>query len=65
MSICGLRKSLYLEWRIQDFSDGMGQLPNWDFFANFFAENCMKMKEIGPGVRIPGALPPLDPPMIE
>ena len=31
------------------------------YFANFFAENCMKIRELGPG-GISGAL--LDPPMI-
>ena len=32
-------------------------------FCKFFAENCMKMKELGPqGARVPGA--PLDLPMV-
>ena len=32
------------------------------YLARFLAENCMKVKEIGPGVRVPSA--PLDPPMM-
>ena len=42
------------------------QLPKVLLFFNFFAENCMKMKEFRPpggGARVPGA-PPLDPPMV-
>ena len=33
------------QWQIEDFSEGSANL----FFAHFFAENYMKMKEIGPG----------------
>ena len=32
-----------------------------NYLARFFAENYMKMKEIGQGARVPDA--PLDPPM--
>ena len=35
-------------WRIQDFLEGVRQLPKVLLFFNFFAENCMKMKEFGP-----------------
>ena len=40
------------------FHMGAGQLAN----VQFFPQNCMKLKEFGPGARIPDALP-LDPPM--
>ena len=36
------------QWRIQDFPEGVRQLPIIYYFAIFFAENCMKMKKIGP-----------------
>ena len=42
-----------VQWRIQDFSEGVGQLPKVLLFFNFFAENCMKMKEFGPPGRRP------------
>ena len=49
----------------QDFPGGCANSQNGCanlLFCNFFAENCMKMKEFGPGVgRVPGA--PLDPPL--
>ena len=38
-----------IQWRIQDFPEGIRQLPKWDYFEFFFAENSMKMKEFGPG----------------
>ena len=41
---------------------GVRQPPNWDYFANFFAENCMKMKEFGPR-GVAGLWSPLDLPM--
>ena len=44
------------------FPRGVRQLPKVLLFFNFFAENCMKMKEFGPrgGARAPGAsAPPL------
>ena len=47
------------------FSPGGGApTPKSAIIFQFFAENCMKMKEFGPpgGARVPGA-PPLDPPM--
>ena len=40
-----------VQWRIQDFPEGRRQFPKWVltyYFANFFAENCIKMKEFGP-----------------
>ena len=49
-------KLMLLQWRIQDFREGVRQLPKVLLFFNFFAENCMKMKEFGlPGGRVPGA----------
>ena len=41
------------------FPRGVRQLPKVLLFFNFFAENCMKMKEFGPlgGARVPGAPP--------
>ena len=51
------------------FSPGGGApTPKSAIIFQFFAENCMKMKEFGPpggggGGRVPGAPPPLDPPM--
>ena len=51
--------------RIQDFPE-MAPTPKVGvltyYFAFFFAENCMKMKEFGPQGGVPGA--PLDPPML-
>ena len=46
------------------FSPGGAPTPKSAIIFQFFAENCMKMKEFGPpgGARVPGA-PPLDPPM--
>ena len=48
------------QWRIQDFPQGGAPIPKLGLFCQFFAENCMKMKEFGPpgGARVPGA-PPL------
>ena len=34
---------------------GVRQLPKVLLFFNFFAENCMKMKEFGPPGDVPGA----------
>ena len=58
-----------IQWRIQDFQDGEGahqplSLGENLLFDKVFAENCMKMKETGPGGG--GVLdpkPPLDPPI--
>ena len=36
------------QWRIQDFPQGVCQLPKVLLFFNFFPENCMKMKELDP-----------------
>ena len=47
--------------RIQDFPQGGAPIPKLGFFYKFFAENCMKMKEFGPGSA--SLVPPLDPPM--
>ena len=48
-----------LQWRIQDFPQGGAPTPKSAIIFQFFAENCMKMKEFGPpgGARIPGAPP--------
>ena len=43
------------------FSPGGRQLPKWVCLFIIFAENCMKMKEFGPGGV--SLAPPLDPPM--
>ena len=40
--------SVSYQWWIQDFPEGVRQLPKVLIFFNFFAENCMKMKEFGP-----------------
>ena len=42
---------------------GVAQLPNWDYFANFFDENCMKLKESGPPGGRSSLTHPLDPPI--
>ena len=56
---------LGMQWRIQDFPQGGAPTPKSAIIFQFFAENCMKMKEFGP----PGGgarpwRPPLDPPMV-
>ena len=43
----------YIRWRIQDFLE----------VGKIFAENCMKMKEIGPTGGARDACIPSDPPM--
>ena len=53
-----------MQWRIQDFPQGGAPTPKSAIIFQFFAKNCMKMKEFGP----PGGgarpwRPPLDPPM--
>ena len=58
-----LANELSIQWRIQDFPDGGAPTPKLGLFSNFFAENCMKIKEFLP----PGGRPfrpPLDPPMV-
>ena len=44
-----------LQWRIQDFPEGGAPTPKSAIIFQFFAENCMKMKEFGPPRR--GARP--------
>ena len=52
------------QWRIQDFPEGGAPIPKLGLFCNFFAENCMKMKEFGPqGGARPRRQPPLNSPM--
>ena len=54
------------QWRIQDFPQGGAPTPKSAIIFQFFAENCMKMKEFGPRGGGGGARPwrpPLDPPM--
>ena len=53
------------QWRIQDFSEGGAPTPNLGLFCNFFAENCMKIKEFGPPGGHASLVPPLDPPMLK
>ena len=50
------RESICCQWRIQDFAEEGAPTPK-SAILEFFAENCMKMKEIGPP-------PPLDRPMV-
>ena len=50
-----------MQWRIQDFPEGVRQFPNWDYFVNFFPKTAWKWKNLDPGGRVPG--PPLDQPM--
>ena len=55
---------LVLQWRIQDFPRGGGApTPKSAIIFQFFAENCMKMKEFGPGGGARPWRPPLDPPI--
>ena len=51
------KKRCYFQWRIQDFPQGGAPTPKSAIIFQFFAENCMKMKEFGPlgGARVPGA----------
>ena len=37
-----------MQWRIQDFPQGGAPTPKSAIIFQFFAENCMKMKEFGP-----------------
>ena len=45
------------------FSRGGAPAPKLWLFYQFFAENCMKMKEFGPQAGARSWRPPLDPPM--
>ena len=54
--ICGF------QWPIQGFPGGAN--PKVLLFCNFFAENCMKMKEFGPQGEGARSWRPLDPPMV-
>ena len=53
------------QWQIQDFPQGGAPIPELGLFCQFFAKNCMKMKEFGPpgGGGRASLAPPLDPPM--
>ena len=47
------------------FSPGGAPTPKSAIIFQFFAENCMKMKEFGPpGGGHASLAPPLDPPMV-
>ena len=37
-----------IQWRIQDFPQGGAPTPKNAIIFQFFAKNCMKMKEFGP-----------------
>ena len=37
-----------VQWRIQDFPQGGAPTPKSAIIFQFFAKNCMKMKEFGP-----------------
>ena len=51
-------KGKCLQWQIQDFPQGGAPTPKIAIIFQFFAENCMKMKEFGPpGGCVPGAPP--------
>ena len=56
--LCGM-VALHDQWRIQDFPQGGAPTPKSPIIFQFFAKNCMKMKEFGPpgGAHIPGAPP--------
>ena len=43
------------QWLIQDFPQGGAPSSKIAIIFKIFAENCMKMKEFGPGGRVPGA----------
>ena len=45
---------------IQDFPEGVHQLPKVLLFLKFFAKNCMKMKEFGPPGGHMSLVPPLE-----
>ena len=47
------------QWRIQDFSQGGAPTPKSAIIFQFFAENCMKMKEFGPRGGRASLAPPL------
>ena len=50
--------AIKIQWRIQDFPQGGAPTPKIAIIFQMFAENCMKMKEFGPGGgRVPGASP--------
>ena len=51
------------QWRIQDFPQGGAPTPKSAIIFQFFAENCMKMKEFGPQGGRTSLAPPLDLPM--
>ena len=62
MTKCSLQFSFAtrnIQWRIQDFPQGGAPTPKSAIIFQFFAENCMKMKEFGPpgGARVPGTPP--------
>ena len=37
------------QWRIQDFPDGVRQLPNWDYLKKFLPKTAWKWKNLNPG----------------
>ena len=67
--VCVQRLQTICQLAVADpgFSPGGGgaPTPKSAIIFQFFAENCMKMKEFGPpgGALVSGA-PPLDPPMV-
>ena len=52
------------QWRIQDSPQGGAPTPKIAIIFQIFAENCMKMKEFGPGGGPRPWRPALDPPML-
>ena len=60
-----LKGHYYNQWQIQDFPDGeapISEVGTKPIIWENFAENCMKVKEIGPSWGVSLAPPP-DPPM--
>ena len=59
-----MEHNYYIQWRIQNSPEGGAPTPESAIIFQFFAKNCMKMKEF----RSPGGCaslaPPLDPIML-
>ena len=48
---------ILIQCQIQDFLQGVRQLPNWDYFANSLLKTAWKWKNLDPrGVHVPGTL---------
>ena len=64
-SIQGKEEECMIQCPVADpgFSPGWAPTPKNAIIFQFFVENCMKMKEFGPGGGRASLAPPLDPPM--